>query len=149
MYDSREDTLEHIYRVSDLLEEVEENFFDRSVVHDRSKLEDPEKEYFDTYTPMLKQLDYGTDEYKESLEKLQPALKHHYEHNRHHPEHWENGVNDMSLFDVMEMLIDWKASSERHESGDIWKSIEHNRKRFQISDQLYYLLKNTAKEMGW
>jgi hypothetical protein len=47
------------------------------------------------------------------------------------------------------MLVDWKAASERHATGDIWTSIEHNRERFGLSDQLVAILRNTAREMGW
>ena len=42
------------------------------------------------------------------------------------------------------MICDWKASSERHENGDIYKSIEINQKRFGYSDDLKSILKNTV-----
>jgi hypothetical protein len=48
---------------------------------------------------------------------------------------------------LLEMLIDWKAASERHESGNIFKSLEHNKQRFKIDDQLYDVLLNTAYEL--
>jgi hypothetical protein len=58
-------------------------------------------------------------------------------------------VDGMSLLDVVEMLMDWKAASERHADGDIWTSIDHNEQRFNLSPQLASILRNTAKEMGW
>jgi hypothetical protein len=61
----------------------------------------------------------------------------------------ECDVSQMSLFDILEMLMDWKAASERHENGDIIKSIEHNKERFGISDQLTNILLATVKEMVW
>lgn len=64
--------------------------------------------------------------------------------NRHHPEHFVNGMNDMNLIDLIEMICDWKASSERHADGDIYKSIEINQKRFGYSDDVKSLLKNTV-----
>jgi hypothetical protein len=55
----------------------------------------------------------------------------------------------MSLFDVLEMLCDWKAASERTKGGgDIMESIDYNQKRFQFSDELASILRNTAKELG-
>jgi len=33
---------------------------------------------------------YGSDEYKECLKQMGVALRHHYLHNRHHPEFWES-----------------------------------------------------------
>ncbi len=85
-----------------------------------------------------------------NLEKMERGgLKHHYNNNSHHPQHWPNGINGMSLLDVFEMCCDWKASSMRHDDGDIKKSLEKNRERFQISDQLYYILQNTIEDMEW
>jgi hypothetical protein len=120
---------------------------ERGRVHDQSKLESPEKELFDEMTPMLAQLDYGTPQYYAALERLRPALDHHYAHNDHHPEFHHNGIRDMNLMQLLEMLIDWKAASERHESGNIFKSLEHNKQRFKIDDQLYDVLLNTAYEL--
>ena len=122
---------------------------DNLVKHDASKLEEPELSIFVEYTPKLASTTYGSDEYKEHLKGMQKGLKHHYEHNSHHPEHWDEGVNDMSLLDIVEMLADWKAATERHNDGDILKSLEINIKRFNIDDQLANILRNTIKEMGW
>ena len=57
------------------------------------------------------------------------------------------GVEGMTLIDLMEMLCDWKAASERHADGDVLKSIGMNQKRFNVSPQLQAILLNSAKEM--
>jgi hypothetical protein len=149
VYDSTQDTLEHIKRVDELLRIVAHDFRLRGVMHDQTKLSSPEKEAFDEFTPKLKTSTYGSDEYKQFLAQLKPALDHHYAHNRHHPEHFKHGINDMTLMDIIEMLLDWKAASERHSDGDIWKSIDINVKRFNIDPQLASILRNTARSMGW
>lgn len=148
-YDSKLDTQTHIIKVMSFVDDFEGELCLRSRFHDRSKLEDPEKAIFDVVTPRLKKLTYGTEEYKKSLAEMGPALQHHYENNRHHPEHHKNGINDMSLIDIVEMLMDWKAASERHVNGDIFRSIELNQERFNMSDQLKDILVNTAKAMRW
>lgn len=148
-YDSEADTLKHIKRVNELLGKAACILVMRGNVHDNSKLASPEKELFDEYTPILKTLTYGTDEYKESLAKLKPALDHHYANNSHHPEYHDNGINGMNLFDIFEMLLDWKAATERTQDGDIMKSIDINEKRFNMSPQLAQIFRNTAIEMGW
>jgi len=149
-YDSKSDTLAHIERVRKLLFECVSNLSHRGQVHDASKLQEPEKSAFDACTLKLKTMPYGGPEYKAALTELGPALKHHYEANGHHPEHWTNGLDDMSLFDIVEMFIDWKASTERMANGgDIRKSLEINTDRFKISPQLKSILANTIKEMGW
>ncbi len=143
-YDSAKDTKEHIKKVSDYLHGVSGILETRGLNHDASKLQSPEKEIFDVVTPLLKDMTYGSDEYKKALAQMGPALKHHYENNRHHPEHFENGVNGMTLIDLIEMICDWKAASERHADGDIYKSLEINKRRFGISDQLAVVLENTV-----
>ncbi len=95
------------------------------------------------------ELEYGSEDYKESLRSIGPAIKHHQSANSHHPEFYPSGIDGMTLPDLMEMLCDWKAAGERHNTGNIRASLEHNRERFKISDQLYAVLENTAIEMGW
>lgn len=58
-------------------------------------------------------------------------------------------VNGMSLLDLIEMLADWKAATERHANGDIRKSIDINTERFKLSPQLADILRNTVRELGW
>lgn len=144
-YDSRKDTLLHIKRVSELLSNAATVLLNRAQVHDDSKLSDKERHVFDIYTPKLKGSTYGSDEYFGFLKDMQIALDHHYAANRHHPEHFKNGIDDMNLFDIIEMLMDWKAAGERHADGNIFASIKKNTKRFGLSDQLVNIFNNTAK----
>ena len=142
-----EQTLAHIRRVQSLLADVSRRLFMRAISHDKSKIEEPERSAFDDNTHTLKGLTYGSPEYAEALKKLGPALQHHYQHNSHHPEHWPGGINDMSLLDLIEMLVDWKAASERHADGSIDKSIGINKKRFGIDDQLESIMRRTVLEL--
>lgn len=148
-YDSKIDTLQHIKRVNELLMHASSELLIRAGKHDSTKLESPEKELFDEYTPKLKDCTYGSDEYKGFLTELKVALDHHYANNSHHPEHYENGVNGFDLFDLIEMFFDWKAATERHNDGDIRKSIAINKDRFKISEQLCDIFRNTADRMKW
>jgi hypothetical protein len=148
-YDSTHDTLEHIRKVQGRISEVQGHLHDRAMQHDLSKLKEPEKSGFDILTPRLASLVYGSDEYRAALAEGKPTIEHHYAHNTHHPEHYPNGIAGMSLLDVIEMLCDWKAASERTKQGSILASLEHNRVRFELSDQMYHILINTCKELGW
>ncbi len=148
-YDSRQDTQAHITRVQDLVAEVAENLNTRADKHDVSKLEDPEKSVFDEVTPHLKAMTYGSEEYKASRASMGTALTHHYEHNSHHPEHYPNGMEGMSLLDLIEMLCDWTAAGERHSNGNLIRSVEINRERFGYPEMLQRIFENTAQEMGW
>lgn len=142
------ETMRHIERVRNLLGMFCRLLSLRGEYHDQTKLGPPEVELFTEFTPLLASTTYGSPEYEELRKKIKPALEHHYAHNRHHPEHHKDGVNDMTLIDLVEMFCDWKAASERHHDGNILKSIEKNADRFGISPQLTKIFENTAKEMG-
>jgi hypothetical protein len=148
-YDSRPDTEKHIKTVQDFLGMAIGLLVGRSLEHDKSKLEEPEKSMYDEFTPKLRGMTYGSDEYKQCLKDMGLALEHHYAVNTHHPEHYRNGINDMSLLDLIEMLADWKAAGMRHADGSMAASLEINRKRFGMSDQLFQIFQNTVKELGW
>lgn len=139
----KKDTTEHINKVKEFMKRLIVEMLKRANNHDKSKLELPEIEIFTEYTQKLKHSTYGSDEYKEFLKGMGAALKHHYENNRHHPEHFENGIKGMTLVDLVEMLCDWKAATLRHDDGDIRKSIEINQKRFGYSDELKSIMLNT------
>jgi hypothetical protein len=148
-YDSTADTLRHSLRVGELMVQVIGELAERSVRHDRSKTEPPELATFNTYTPMLRTSTYGSPEYRSHLAAMADGLAHHYAHNRHHPEHFGNGINGMTLVDVIEMLADWAAATERHADGSLARSLAIQRRRFGISDQLAEILTNTAHHFGW
>jgi hypothetical protein len=154
-YDSRPETKQHINRVQFFLTKAIENLSNRHIKHDESKLVEPELSAFDIATPKLAQMEFGSEEYKQSLNDLGPALQHHYEYNDHHPEHYQNGIQGMSLMALLEMLCDWRAASERvkqrtdnpekmvtFESG-----LAYNQERFNISDDLFQILLNTVREL--
>ena len=111
---SEKQTIEHIQKVSKLIKSIEDEIVNRRSTHDLSKLEEPEISAFDKYTPLLQKTEYGSNEYKSILNAMKPAIEHHYKNNRHHPEHFNNGIDEMNLVDLIELLCDWKAASERN-----------------------------------
>lgn len=141
-------TQAHINLVRKLLRQAAVELLLRGESHDLSKFSPEEVEMFTKFTPRLRGMTYGSDEYKACLAEMGPGLRHHYENNRHHPEHFPGGIADMNLIDVLEMFIDWKASSARHADGNVLRSIEINEKRFAMSDQLAAIFRNTARDWG-
>jgi hypothetical protein len=148
MTESQRDTLDHIDKVDGNLTAVTRNLTRRRYEHDASKLEEPELSGYEGLTQALKGLAYGTPEHRAAFAPFKEIIKRHYAHNRHHPEHWQLGVTDMSLLDIIEMLCDWKAAHDRN-GGDFGHSIQVSVSRFNISEQLHAILINTAKELGW
>lgn len=150
MYDSTEDTLEHIVLVQDLIEKVREHLYRRGWMHDLSKLEEPEKSLYDEFKPRIQEVEqeygYGSPQYEALVKEMGIAFQHHFSYNRHHPEHFEDGINGMTLIDLVEMLCDWKAAASRHGKSP---NIEANKRRFGMSDQLAQIFQNTIRELNW
>jgi hypothetical protein len=73
---------------------------------------------------------------------MKPGLQHHYSENNHHPEFWgEDSWHKMGMLPMLEMLADWQVSSK----GRIdWEKVK---KRFSIPEDIFILLKNTAKDI--
>lgn len=134
----------HINRMRDLIRDFTDELKKRAFEHDFSKMRNPEYELLKNIPEEQFIHEYGSQGYAEMLKRIDPPLKIHHQNNTHHPEHYPNGIDDMDLYDICEMFFDWKASSEKHSSGDIWKSLEVGKERFNMSDQLYNILKNTA-----
>lgn len=143
------ETMLHIRQVQRLLNIVVVELLRRAEVHDESKMSPEEVNVFAEFTPKLKDCTYNSDEYKGYLAAMKPALDHHYAVSRHHPEHTPEGLAGMSLIDLIEMLADWKAATLRHKDGNLYKSIETNTKRFNISPELRGILEKTAVELGF
>ena len=142
------ETLKHIQLIQRYIHVVMRELMYRAEEHDRTKMEEPELEAFTRETAKLKGLTFGSEEYNESLKALGQAIENQYANNRHHQQHFKNGVDDMNLIDLVEMFCDWCASSQRHNDGNIRKSIEINGKRFNIDPQLVKIMENTITIMG-
>jgi hypothetical protein len=145
-----QETREHIAAVREWMRVARDHLLIREQDHDRSKLEEPERSGFQAMTAdaRLKELTYGSDEYRAVLREHKPTIQHHYQENDHHPEHHEFGIRSMSLVSILEMLCDWKASTARMKDGDLYRSIEINAERFGYGPELTQILMNTARELG-
>lgn len=139
------ETIKHIENVRKYIRIFTDALTNRAIRHDSTKLESPEVEVFAEFTPKLAHSTYGSEEYNGFLKQMNTALQHHYASNRHHPEHFTKGIDDMTLVDIVEMLCDWKAASLRQNDGNLLKSIELNANRFGYDDQLKKIFINTAK----
>ena len=144
MSESKYKTMRHIETVRNFIDCVIRELLSRQEQHDQSKLQQPEVDVFEIYTAKLRDCIYASDEYKKYMEEMKPAIDHHHTCNRHHPEYFVDSIRGMDLVDLIEMLCDWKSATMRHNTGDIYKSLELNQKRFGYSDDIKRLLKNTV-----
>jgi hypothetical protein len=143
-------TLRHIARVRQLLGEFAIEMIKRGDRHDASKFDPIEQGPLDEMQRLIERegpSPYGSVEYERRTAMLGPMIKHHHERNSHHPEHYPHGVDDMDLFDLVEMFFDWKAASERGKEPAV--HLTHSFERYGISLQLGNILINTAKRLGY
>ena len=84
-----EDTIQHIKLVADRIDIICKDLKHRARTHDRSKMFSPEVDVFADTVEDTENIKYGSEKYNEILEKLEPALTHHYSKNRHHPQWYE------------------------------------------------------------
>jgi hypothetical protein len=139
------ETQEHVDNVRRFINLISTRLKARGVLHDHSKFMPPEKDIFIEMTPKLKESTYNSPEYKDFLKDMKVALDHHYAHNRHHPEFFQKGIEDMNIVDLIELLCDWKSATLRHKDGDFNKSIDEGEKRFGLSPQLTKIFKNSIE----
>ena len=140
------ETHKHVRKVQENVNLFVSDLLKRGESHDNSKFEEPELSIFASKTNQLKEVGYGTPEYETMMQQVRPAITHHYSRNRHHPEHWPNGIEDMNLVDLLEILADWQAAGERNKDGNIKKSIAVNAARFKMTPQLRTIFENTARD---
>jgi hypothetical protein len=139
---------EHICRVQKWMAFAITGLLARSNTHDRSKYS-PEEIGLVVGKPAFDKYEYMSKEERAALEAVKESLTHHYAHNSHHPEHYPDGVSGMTLFDLIEMVCDWKAAGEMSPNGSFANSIQYNRERFNLSPEMVKILENTGREMGW
>lgn len=132
----------HIEQVRFKLMSIASKLLDRAYKHDSSKLSDPE---YTLWCNMDKEprYKYGTKEYKDKIKRYKQVFDLHYAENRHHPEHYFLGVDDMDLIDMIEMVCDWISYKKDITIGEAIEMINTQGERYKLSPQLQNILKNT------
>lgn len=132
----------HISRVRRHINTFIQLLIRRAENHDKSKLEEPELSWW-------KEMDkeprypYGSKEYKQKIKRWNKVFKHHYQYNRHHPEHYEYGVSEMTLIDIVEMMCDWLGYKDTTTVTEALKVCDEQMARYNISEELRQIIFNT------
>lgn len=145
-YDSTKDAQEHKTNVQRVMNELLRDINKRIENHDNSKFESPEREGYDKYIPMLKEAKYGSAEYnKIRKDMMDDCLSHHYEVNRHHPEHFENGILEFTIVDLFEYFVDTYAASLKSDTPYA-EGVKINADKHKLPKELVEIFKNTVDE---
>ena len=136
------DTVQHQVLVQKNLKTFENKIKQRALYHDESKTKEPELTLFAKHAKEWRDCEFGSKEYYDAVERNKHVAELHFKNNRHHPEHFDNGIDDMTLIDIIEMIADWIAISD-----DMDKSLEICKKKFGISTQLTNIIRNTIDDL--
>lgn len=132
----------HISRVRRHINTFIQLLIRRAENHDKSKLEEPELSWW-------KEMDkeprypYGSEEYKQKIKRWNKVFKHHYQYNRHHPEHYEYGISEMTLIDIVEMMCDWLGYKDTTTVTEALNVCDDQMARYNISEELRQIIFNT------
>lgn len=143
------DIILHVSEVQENLETIASELRKRGFAHDRTKFQALEFDAFVSTRDRFKKANYGSKEYQECVEIVKPAVDHHYQNNRHHTGYHKNGINDMNLVDIIEMICDWRAAARRSPDKDLKNTLEYAFEKYNIGEQLAKILTNTLKDLGW
>lgn len=121
-------------------ENFREDFIKRLLTHDDSKLEKEELAQNKQYLPSYLTAEEGSV----ASHTLERKLRFpHRKENRHHPEYFAQGINDMNLLDLLEMLVDIVAHALL-EDKKITTVMINLREEYQIEPELYAILFQTV-----
>lgn len=139
------DILKHKEKVRRRLLFLSNELRKRAEEHDNSKLRNPEIGYL-IEMDREPRYPYNSPEYFDKMRRWQKFFDHHYANNRHHPDHFKNGILDMTLTDICEYLVDIISYYDEMHVNDAIDTIEKQQNRFGLGDQLSQILINTLIE---
>ena len=120
-------------------EELARHLIKRCLIHDISKLEDTKE--FAALASIVDQRADMTNIEHVLTDAQKKAIALHWEHNSHHPEHYES-PNDMSELDLLEMACDCHARSKQFHTDLMQYITTQQRLRFHFDYEHYtYLAK--------
>lgn len=106
----------------------------RALVHDNSKLTCVEE--LDCLSRIIEDKSNLKNPSKQLEEIKKKSIKLHWQHNAHHPEHYQN-VLDMERIDVIEMCCDWHARSLQFKT-DLMTFVKiQNERRFHFPEWMF------------
>lgn len=143
------DIIKHRAEVQENISMICRRLEARGMAHDLSKFGEIEFDAFLSTRERFKKANYGTPEYDECVKAIQPAIDHHYAYNLHHTKHWPNGINNMSLIDIVEMVADWRAAERRSPDRTLKDTMEDAFKKYKIEGQLKQAIINTMEALRW
>jgi len=127
---------EHSTSVSELLSGFIADLIKRVGKHDRDKTIEPQLSLW------IKTEDVEIPVSNLDNPNLKAAVEAHWKSSDHHPEHYENGISDMNLLTLVEMVVDWSARLDNNPNS-IKAWMQSARERWDICPKFAKVLSNT------
>ena len=137
--------LRHIMTVQALLRRFARQLLNRADNHDLSKLTPDELGGMIEIDSIADKFGLNSPEYMAALSGT--AIKLHRSRYSHHPEYHLNGVEDMNIFDLVEMVCDWKVANQLRGHPEWKKSVGMMAERFSLSSEYALLVNLIAKAL--
>ena len=102
---------------------------ERAKIHDNSKISIEDE--LSALSRIINDKSTLKDATKQLSQIKKDAIKLHWKHNTHHPEHFKSPT-DMSRLDVMEMCCDWHARSTQYGTNFLEYVQEQQKNRFKF-----------------
>lgn len=139
-------TILHQRLVQEQMLKISQEIERRATNHDNSKLSlTDEFEGLCEINYIAREQGFGSPAYQESLKS--EMIRHHWANNDHHPEHF-GSIDKMGLFQVIEMVCDWKAVSIQ-KNLDFSKMLEEQQVRFIFTLEQQYLINLIVEVLAW
>ena len=157
----------HIREVQKAIFTVADEMRKRALVHDKSKFQPDELEGYARFENFPEGLVYGSDEYKAEMHKVMQdnnCFALHTQRNDHHPEFWagyhylaaddpepgpDEGMSNMGLFPLIEMVCDWAGAMIAYKNKGGWQeSVEHNIERFGFTEEQRFVIREVAEYLS-
>jgi hypothetical protein len=119
----------------------------RALAHDLTKISLDELGGFVRINRTAREHPYGSDEYRDSMEREKGedgCITLHYARNSHHPEYHAQPA-DMGFLDVIEMVLDWKAAADTYGKQTLRGSLPHHRERFAFTAAQWWLIEQVVE----
>ena len=107
---------------------------ERAKVHDNSKISDEDE--LSALAGIVNDQSTLKDPTKQLSQIKKDAIKLHWKHNTHHPEHFKS-LTDMSRLDVMEMCCDWHSRSVQKKTNFLEFVLKQQELRFHFPDWMF------------
>ena len=137
--------MRHIMMVQRLLRHVARQLLDRADNHDLSKLAPDELGGMIEIDAIADKLGLNSPEYMAALSG--EAIKLHWRRHSHHPEYHLNRVEGMDIFDLIEMVCDWKVANQVRGHPEWKKSVDMMAERLSLSPEYIFLINLIASSL--